>query len=416
MWRLFSGHADFRRLWLGSTVSQFGTQVSMLAIPLLAVVTLDATTFQVGALTAAETAAFVLVGLPAGAVVDRLRRRPVLIAGDLLRVGLVASLPVAALWHVLTLGQLYVTVFAIGLCTVFFDVAYQSYLPFLVGRAHLVEANGALEASRSTAYTAGPAVAGYLVQLLSAPLALLVDAASFAGSAAWIAAVRGREPIPPATRRRALGGEIADGLRVVLGHPVLRAMALHGASSVLFLSQVRALEVVFLVRDVRLSPAAIGALFSLTGVGTVLGAVAAAPLARRFGSARVLLGAPLIGYACLLLVPLTAAGPRLACYAVGGAVSSLCVVVFNVVSISVRQDLCPDHLLGRMNATMRFFVWGTLPLGGLLAGALGSAVGLRAALWIGAVGTLLSAGWLVASPIRRTRDLTGAAALSRLGG
>lgn len=400
---LISRHGDFRRLWIGNAVSQVGTQVSMLAVPLLAVLTLHASTFQVGLLTAAENAAFLLIGLPAGAWVDRLRRRPVLIAGDLLRAALLASLPLAAALGVLTLGQLYAVVFAVGVCTVFFDIAYQSYLPSLVGREHLVEANGRLEANRGVAYAVGPTVAGYLVQALTAPFALLVDAASFAWSAWWNVAIQHREP-PPAAAHRSLRREITAGLRQVFGHPVLRATAGYGSCTVLFMALARAVEVVFLVRTVHLSPAGIGLLYSLSSLGAVAGALVGAPVGRRLGPSRTMLWSALVAHLFMLLIPLTGPGLRLAYYAVGVAVSSLCIVVFNIVSVSYRQTLCPDHLLGRMNATMRFMIWGALPVGGLIGGALGTALGLRATLWVSAFGGLLAVGWLVASPLSNTRE------------
>jgi MFS family permease len=401
---LISRPGDFRRLWIGNAVSQVGTQVSMLTVPLLAVLTLHASTFQVGVLTVAENAAFLLIGLPAGAWVDRLRRRPVLIAGDLLRAALLASLPLAAALGVLTLGQLYAVVFAVGAGTVFFEVAHQSYLPSLVGREHLVEANGRLEANRSVAYAVGPTVAGYLVQALTAPFALLVDAASFAWSAWWIVAIRHREPRPVAAAHRSLRREIMAGLRQVFGHPVLRATAVYGSCTVLFMALARAVEVVFLVRTVHLAPAGIGLLYSLSSLGAVAGALIGAPLGRRLGPSRTMLWSALVAHLFMLLIPLTGPGLRLVYYGVGVAVSSLCIVVFNIVSVSYRQTLCPDHLLGRMNATMRFMIWGALPVGGLIGGALGTAFGLRPTLWVSALGGLLAVAWLVWSPLRNTRE------------
>jgi MFS family permease len=401
---LISRHGDFRRLWIGNAVSQVGTQISMLAVPLLAVLTLHASTFQVGALTAAENAAFLLIGLPAGAWVDRLRRRPVLIAGDVLRAALLASLPLAAALRVLTLAQLYTVVIAVGVGTVFFDVAYQSYLPSLVGREHLVEANGRLEANRSVAYAVGPTVAGYLVQAFTAPFALLVDAVSFAWSAWWIVAIRHREPLPVAPPHRSLRREIIAGLRQIFGHPVLRAIAVYGSWTVLFMALARAVEVVFLIRTVHLSPAGIGLLYSLSSLGAVAGALVGAPIGRRLGPSRAMLWSALVAHLFMLLIPLTGPGARLLCYAFGVAVSSLCIVVFNIVSVSYRQTLCPDHMLGRMNATMRFMIWGALPVGGLIGGALGTALGLRPTLWVSAFGGLLAVGWLVASPLWNARE------------
>jgi MFS family permease len=404
---LILGHPDFRRLWVGESVSQLGTQVSLLAIPFIAVVTLRATAFQTGLLTAIGYAAFLLLGLPAGAWVDRMRRRPVMIAGNLLRTALLASVPVAAALDVLSLGQLYVVVFAVGVCTVFFDVAYQAYLPALIGRAQLVPGNGRLEASRSVAYTVGPAVAGYLVEILTAPAAMLVDAASFVLSAWCIAAIGSREPEPVA-QGRALHREMAAGLRLVSGDPALRALALYGAGAVLSLACGQAVGVVFLVRTIHLGAAGIGLLHGIGGVGSVLGALVAGPLAGRFGYRTTILAVPLVSNGFLLLVPLTGPGPRLALYAVGTAVTSCGIVAFNVVAVAFRQRLCPDHLLGRLNATMRFLTWGTFPVGALIGGALGTAIGPRRTLWLAAAGFLLSVRWLVASPLRYGEGTPGA--------
>lgn len=402
---LIRQHADFRRLWIGETVSQFGTQVSMLAVPLVAVVTLGAGTLQIGLLTALETAAFLVVGLPAGAWVDRMRRRTILIVTDLLRAVLLASVPLAATLHVLTLAQLYVVVFALGICTVFFDVAYQSYLPSLVARADLAEGNARLQASVSTAYVLGPSVAGYLVQVLTAPIALLADAASFLWSAAFVTAIRMREPASaPRRRSGSLRTEIGEGMRLAAGHPVLRAIMLYNATTVLFWSVERALEVVFLVRTVGLSPAGIGVLSAVAGCGSVVAALVTGRLARRYGSARTMLSAATVGHAFVLLVPMTAAGPRLAMYAVGAGVSSFCVVVFNIVSLTLRQTLCAEHLLGRVNATIRFFSWATLPVGAVLGGVLGTVLGLRGSLWVAVTGGVVSLLWLYRSPLRRTGD------------
>jgi MFS family permease len=405
---LIRRHQDFRRLWIGETVSQFGSQVSMLAVPLIAVLTLRAGAFQVGVLSAVGYAPFLVFGLLAGAWVDRARRRPVLIAGNLLRATVLAVVPVAAALGVLNLAVLYVVQFAVGLGTLFFDVAYQSYLPALIGREHLVEGNGRMEASRSTAHALGPGIAGYLVQALSAPVAVLADAASFVWSTAWISAIRRREPPVPVTPQpRALTREVGEGLRLVAGHPVLRALGLYSACATLFLSAEQAIEVVFLVRTVRLPAAGIGLLFSAASVGAVLGAFAAGPLGRRFGEARTIVGAALAGMAFMLLVPLTGPGPRLALFAAGTGICSCGVVVFNIVAVAFRQRLCPDQLLGRMNATMRFLSWGMAPVGGLVGGAAGTAIGPRATLWCSGAGGLLAALWLLRSPLSRVRGPAG---------
>ncbi len=396
---LLRHHADFRRLWLGEGISLVGTQVSLLALPLVAVTDLHASTFEVAVLTATEMVAFLFLGLPAGAWSDRMRRRPVLIVGDLGRVVILASVPLAALAHVLTIWQLYVVGLAAGVCTVFFDIAYQSYLPALVGRDRLVEGNAKLETNRTVAGAVGPTVGGFLVQGLTAPIAVAVDALSFAWSAAWIAAIRTPEAAPRPAARPRLRTEIGEGLRFVFGHPILRAITLCGATAVVFYGAQGAIVIVFLVREVQLSPGAIGVLFSISSAGTILGALSAAWLTRALGQRRAMVvyvvGAGLAG----LLIPLTAGGWRLAFFALGAGLVGYFIVAYNILQVSLRQTVCPDHLLGRMNATMRTTMWSTTPLGAVLGGLLGSSLGLRPTLWIAAVGALLASPLLL--PIMR---------------
>ena len=281
-------HRDFRLLWGGETVSELGSQVSLLAIPLLAVGTLHATTFEMGLLTAASTAAFLIVGLPAGVWVDRMRRRRVMIGADLGRLLALGSIPIAYALGGLTLAQLFVVTLASGILTVFFDVAYQSYLPSLVGREHLVEGNAKLTGSAQVAAVAGPSVAGGLVQAIGSSAAVAVDSVSFLVSAVAVGAIRTPEPkpaVPEGGHPRLVHG-IGEGLRFVFGNALLRAIAATTATANLFSGIAAAVEIVFLVRQVHASPGVIGLLFTLGGVGGVVGAFAAGPIARRFGGAR----------------------------------------------------------------------------------------------------------------------------------
>jgi MFS family permease len=384
-------HRDFRLLWGGETVSELGSQVSLLAIPLLAVRTLHATTFEMGLLTAASTAAFLIVGLPAGVWVDRVRRRRLMIGADLGRVLALGSIPIAAAVGGLTLVQLFVVTLVSGVLTVFFDVAYQSYLPALVGREHLVEGNAKLTGSAQVAAVAGPSVAGGLVQAIGS------------------SAIRSPEPKPtvPEGGHRGLVVGIAEGLCFLFGNALLRAIAATTATSNLFSGVAAAVEIVFLVRQVHASPGVIGLLFALGGVGGVAGAFAAGPIARRVGGAR----ATIIGIAGsvgALLIPLTMPGAGLLYFGFGFLMVSFSATVYNVNQVSFRQRLCPDRLLGRMNATMRFVVWGVLPIGALIGGILGAVFGLRTTLWIGALGQALAGIWLLASPMRGLRDFPDA--------
>ena len=274
-------HRDFRLLWGGETVSELGSQVSLLAIPLLAVGTLHATTLEMGLLTAASTAAFLVVGLPAGVWVDRMRRRRVMIAADVGRVLALGSVPIAYALGDLTLAQLFVVTLATGILTVFFDVAYQSYLPTLVGRAHLVEGNAKLTGSAQVAAVAGPSVAGGLVQAVGSAAAVAVDSMSFIVSAVAVGAIRTPEPKPvePEGGHPRLARGIAEGLRFVFGNALLRAIAATTATANLFSGIAAAVEILFLVRQVHASPGVIGLLFTMGGVGGVIGAFVAGPVA-----------------------------------------------------------------------------------------------------------------------------------------
>jgi predicted MFS family arabinose efflux permease len=392
-------------LWGGESISELGSQVSLLAIPLVAVRTLHATTFEIGILTAASTAAFLIVGLPAGVWVDRIRRRRVMIVADLGRLLALGSIPVAYALGDLRLVQLYVVTLISGILTVFFDVAYQSYLPSLVGREHLVEGNAKLTGSAQVAQVAGPSVAGGLIQAIGGSYAVAADAVSFLVSAGAVGAI-GKveaEPHVPEGGHRRLHRDIGEGLRFVFGNALLRAIMLTTASSNLFSGLGNAVEIVFLVRVVHAPPGIIGLLYAGGAVGGLLAALVATPVARRIGGARATLVGIFLNVGGLL-VPLTGRGSGLLFFAGGVFFWSFGAILYNINQVSFRQRLCPDHLLGRMNATMRFVVWGVLPIGALIGGAIGSSIGLRPTLWIAAVGETLAGVWLVASPIRHMRD------------
>ncbi|MGW3959705.1 MFS transporter [Amycolatopsis sp. NPDC005003] len=398
-------HADFRRLFAGDAAGQFGTTVGYTAIPLLAAVTLAATPFEMGLLTAAQTLAFLLIGLPAGVWVDRLRRRRVMLTADFIRFALLASVPLAWWAGVLTFAQLLVVVLLVGVATVFFDVAYQSYLPSLVGREHLLEGNAKLQAVQSVAQIAGPSGAGVLVQLVSAANAVLVTAFGYLTSALWLLRIRAVEPEPERTGHDRLLPQIAEGLRFVFSDRPLRASVACTATANLFGGAFTAVEVLFLTRTVGLPPAAVGVLLAVGGAGGIVGAVCSGAVTRRIGHARAIWLVPLLTWPAHLLAPLAAPDWRLGLAAFGTAFGGFGIVIYNVASVSYRQAICPDRLLGRMNASARFVVWGTLPLGGLLGGALGEGLGLRGAMWVAVAGEAAAALWVVCSPLRHMRDL-----------
>jgi predicted MFS family arabinose efflux permease len=405
--RSLARHRDFRQLWAAETVSQVGTQVTLLALPVVAVTLLDATPLQMGFLTALETAAFLLIGLPAGAWVDRWRRRRVLVTADLVRAVVLATVPAAYLLDVLTLGQLFTVAAVTGTATVFFDVAYQSYLPTLVDRDQLVDGNGKLEASRAVAQVAGPGLTGVLLRVLGAPLLVLIDAVSFLLSAVFIGRIRTSDVVPDRATRRPLRTEIAEGLGFVVRHPLLRRIVACTGISNLFGSMNSALLVLYVLRTLGLSETTLGLVFSVGAVGGLLGAATAAWSARRVGEGRSIPLSAVISAAAGASMPLAAVGAPAVLLVTGWFVLSWAVVVYNVVQVSFRQRLCPPGLLGRMNASVRFIIFGTMPVGGLLGGVLGEWLGVLPALWIATAGGFLGCLPVVLSPLLTMGDLPG---------
>jgi MFS family permease len=398
---------DYRQLWAATTVSQFGFQISQLAIPLAAIITLDASPFQVGLLTASGMAPFLLIGLPAGVWVDRRRRRSILIASDLGRALVLATVPLAWWADALTMWQLYAVALVHGGLTVFFDVAYQSYLPHLVGRDNLVEGNSKLESVRAISMLGGPALSGQLVRLLGAPLALLADAVSLAASASFVIRIRRREELPERRPDAHLLREIGEGLRFVLGHRLLRAIAMCTGTANFFIGGAgTSMEILFLERVLGLDAGTIGLVFTVMGAGALVGAFAARGLADWIGQGPAIWLSIAICTPFGLLMPVFAEpGWRLWVASAGGFMAGFGVVVYNIVQVSFRQALTPDHLLGRMNASMRFLVWGTIPLGGLFGGLLGEWLGIRNALLVAVLGGCLAFLPVFLSPLRSMRTL-----------
>ena len=404
LWR----HPDFLRLWSAETISQLGTQVTLLALPLAAIDIIHASAFEVAVLAGVEYLPFLLVSLPAGVWVDRLPRRPILVAGDLARAGLLASVPIAYALDALTIWQLYGVGFFVGIATVFFDVAYQSYLPSLVERRQLVDGNAKLEISRSAALVGGPGLAGVLVDLLKAPVAILADAVSFLGSALFIFRIRKAEQVPSRDTQasRRMRHELAEGLRYVLTHAYLKNIAACTALFNFFGNVGFAVLLVFARRELDLTPAQIGLAFMLGNVGPLLAAFSANRLSQRLGVGPTIIGAAAVGGPMFLLIPFaphgTAAVSFLAAVIVVGG---FCNVVYNVTQISLRQAITPERIQGRMNSVMRFIVWGTIPLGAFVGGALTTVIDLKATLIVGGVGTCLSFVPVLLSPVRSLREM-----------
>jgi MFS family permease len=388
------------RLWTAQTISQFGTQVTLLALPLAAIVVLDASAFEVALLAALEWTPWLLFSLPVGAWVDRVLRRPILVAADIGRALVLVSVPLAYAADALTIWQLYAVGFATGVLTVFFDVAYQSYLPSLVERSQLQEGNSKLEISRSGAQLAGPGFAGVLVDLVTAPVAVLADAVSFVVSALFLGAIRRQEEPVQRVEQTRLRTEIVDGLRYVLTHPILRPSMAFVAVSNYFGMVLSSILLVYAVRDLDLSPAAIGVVFGLGNVGFLVGAALSSRISTRIGvGSTMVAAAALVGWP-LLLIPLAPRELALPVFVAAFGLASFAGVIYNVVGLSLMQAITPDRLLGRMNASRRFVVWGTIPLGSLTGGALASVIGLRETLFVGAIGASVAFLPVLFSPIR----------------
>ena len=393
-------HRDFLWLWSSQTVSQFGSQISQLALPLVAIVALGESAFAVAMLGMVEFLPFLLFSLPAGVWVDRLRRKPILVFADVLRAAALVSVPVAYWMDGLTIWQLYIVGFVVGVGTVFFDVAYQSYLPTLVKRDQLSDGNSKLEISRSAAQLGGPGLAGVLIGILSAPVAVLADAISFVVSGLLITRIRTTEPEPVTADRRSLLSELWEGLRYVLGNQYVRGMAASVAIFNFFGNVGGSIILVYFVRELGLSATTIGLVLGLGNVGFLVGAILARRVEARLGVGRTIVGSSMLSVPGLLLVPLAPHDLAVPVLIASGVIVGFAIVLYNVTAISLMQAITPDRLLGRMNASRRFFVWGVIPLGAITGGVLASTIGLRPTLFVGAIGASLAVLPLLLSPIR----------------
>jgi MFS family permease len=427
-------HPDFVKLWSAATISLFGTQISQIAIPVIAVLILNVEPYQVALLGTVEFLPFLLFTLPAGVWVDRLPRRRILISGDVGRALMLATIPIAYELNALTIWQLYVVAFVNGIFTVFFDIADQSYLPTVVERDRLVDANGKLQASVSTAQVIGQPLGGAIVGFLTAPIAIILDAISYAASAFLVflirrperatgarsssagptaeevgdsptsgAAVAAEASVASAPRadRPGLRVEITEGLRYVTGHRLLRSIAATTGSSNLFSNIAFAIFPVFVYRDLALTPEVVGLIGGGFGAGALIGAVTASRVAERFGIGPTIVGSIVVGAVPMILVPLSTHETALLFIGGSGLVSGWAGMVYNINQVSLRQTICPERMLGRMNATMRFIVWGTIPIGQIIGGVIATAFGTVTAIWIGVIGGLFVFLPVFLSPVRK---------------
>ena len=402
LWR----EPDFLKLWAGQSVSQVGSWITLVGLPLMAAQLLKATPLQMGILSGAGSAAILLFGLFAGAWADRLRRRPILIWADLGRAGVLVTVPLAASFGRVSMSHLYLVAAASAILTVFFDVSYQAYLPSLISPENLLEGNSKMTLSASLAGVAGPGLTGVLVAAMTAPLAILFDAISFVFSAFSVWLIRKPEPPPEPNAAPHIGREIGEGLRASWREPILHTLLLRTATASIFLGFGSSLYILFAVRELGLNAVLLGAVIAVGGCSGVFGALTAERLVRHLGFGWTLIGAALLAGVASLLPPL-ARGPVARCAAIL-AVAQLGDMAWSIYSINeltLRQAVAPSHVLGRVNSAAHMTFQGVLPAGALLGGALGQAIGLRPAMFVGAGGFLLSTLWLICSPIRRLREL-----------
>jgi MFS family permease len=456
-------HPNYARLWSAATVSLFGTQVSQIAIPFFAAVILNASPGQVGLLTTIEFLPFLLFTLPAGVWVDRFPKKRILVIGDLGRAAMLVSIPVAYGLGALTIWQLYVVGFVNGLMTVFFDVADQSYLPTILERDELVEGNAKLQISQSSAQILGQPFGGGIVALLTAPVAVLIDAVSYVISAGLILSIRERArdvarrirpsdpaatvaateadevaPSPAAAASVAVEGrasyepaeavaldpevnpevgvgaldseggmrqQIAEGLRYILRHDYLANIAATTASSNLFGNIAFAIFPVYAYKVLELSPAAVGTIGGIGGAGVLLGALVANRVQMRLGVGRTIILTAVSFGPIGMLIPLATPETGFWLLATSLFLGSVLNVIYNVSQVSLRQAITPEHFLGRMNATMRFLVWGTIPIGSLIGAGLSEVIGVRPTIWVGAILSSLCFLPVFFSPVRHIRTI-----------
>ncbi|WP_234025007.1 MULTISPECIES: MFS transporter [unclassified Streptomyces] len=404
---LLRRNRDFRKLWYGESAGKFGAAVTSVVLPLIAVSVLHATTFEVSLLNAATWVPWLAIGLPAGVWVDRLPRRTVLLVSDAVSCVLFVSVPLAHWAGALDMGRLLLVALLAGTAAVFFQTAYTAYLPSILGPGDQAEGNAKLHGSASAAQIAGTGAGGLIAQVAGAVDGMLTNAATFLLSFACVARIRHREPPAPrvARARGALFREVGEGVRLVARDPYLRSLTLFGAVSNLFLAGYQSLLVVFLVRDVGLTDSGVGVLVAIGGAGGVVGALVVRRGVTRFGTARALLLFELAVPALAPLMALTSRGAGLVLFVIGYAAVSVGVVAGNVIKAGFQQGYCRAEVLGRVSACSSFLNYGTLPLGSLLAGALGTWLGVRPTLWLMIAGIPLSALILLCSPLRNRRDL-----------
>jgi MFS family permease len=401
-------HPDFVKLWTGQSISEVGSQVSQLALPWLAAVGLHASPFQFSLLGVLGFMPFILFALPAGVWVDRLRRRYILIVGDAARAVLLILIPVLWATHELRIWHLLVLQFAIGVFTVFFDVAYQSYLPALVEREHLIDGNSKIQLTASIAQVGGPNLSGVLIAAITAPYAIVVDAASFVVSSVFMISMGHREEPPKydaSNPRPKMWPQVKEGLDWVVKHPWLRAIAACTGTSNFFSSTAFSVVLLYMVRVLHLSAYAVAAVFAVTSVGSIVASLCTGRLNKWLGVGPTIVWSILVSSVAAIGYPLAPKSFPLPLLMIAGVGFGFGAVAYNITQVSLRQAITPERLQGRMNAAMRWIVWGTIPLGTLFGGGLATWFSLRTAIWVGSVGQMAAFLPVTMGSLKRVREM-----------
>jgi MFS family permease len=402
------GHADFMKLWTGQTISELGSQISGLAVPILAARSLHATPFEFAALGVLGFLPFILFALPAGVWVDRLRRRYILIVCDAARVVLLGLIPLLWALDALQMWHLLVLQFVIGIFTVFFDVAYQSYLPALIDREHLIEGNSKLQLTVSVTQVAGPPLAGALIAALTAAYAIFADAISYVFSTAFMVAMRHRETPPQhdeANPRPKMWPQVKEGLNWVVRHPWLRSIAACTGTSNFFSQISFSIMLLYAIRTLHLSNVELGFVFAVGSAGSIAAGLTTSRLNKWLGVGPTIFWTIATSSVAGFCYPLAPKSFPLPLLMLGGALFGFGAVAYNTTQVNLRQATTPERLQGRMNAAMRWIVWGTIPLGALLGGGLATWFGLRTALWVGAIGQIFAVVPIATGSVRHVQEM-----------
>lgn len=388
---------DFGKLWLARTVSSFGSQFTNVALPLTAVLVLNATPAQMGWINAFQQLPMAVFGLLAGVWVDRIRRKPVLVFSDFAQGALLLSIPITAYYHHLSLAQLAAVAFGVGSLKVVEGVADRAYLPSIVPKEGLLEGNSKIWFSFSLSQTVGPGVAGGLVSAISAPFVIAIDAVSYFVSGVSVLSIRHREPVPIPSGDRRIRADMQFGLAQLARHPVLRPLVLCGATHNICSTMIVTVYFLYLTRTLGIEPYILGGILIAGGLGSILGSTLSSRMVGLYGSRTTLVVVQLITGIARLLIPL--ASGSLAVIVTLLAVSELLLgcarSVFNITQISLRQSIIPATMMGRVNASIGFVLWAFTPLGALAAGFLAGWTSMRSTLWVAATGVLLATAWLL---------------------